>query len=359
MTTLLKANSQWERRSADERFSSIEAMHKQATRQREQAAVVSLLRACDLEVTAQDGQVRLLGRSGQQASLTNWSFGQIAQKARAPASYLRTLPAELAADCLQSGLKRPREEDDNSRGLRLLFNRDEDLTLRAVTSDQYARIWNSDVTSRLVELKQAGPWQEAPAAFDDSRGQYLSDRDMFSFFVDNNRRIFEKGPGGGLSRGFFAWNSEVGASSFGVMTFMYEYVCGNHRVWGAENVREVRVRHVGEASDRGFDELQLALMEYAEGSTKEDELKIKRAMRFQIGATKDEVLDAIFGLNVLSRKTIGAAYDLAVKREEWYGNPRSAWGMAGGVTEIARDLANADERVAMDRAATKVMELAW
>jgi excisionase family DNA binding protein len=42
--------------------------------------------------------------------------------------------------------------------------------------------------------------------------------------ADSNRRIFETLPGGGLSRGFFVWNSEVGAASFGIQTFFYEYV---------------------------------------------------------------------------------------------------------------------------------------
>jgi len=87
------------------------------------------------------------------------------------------------------------------------------------------RIWNSEITSRLCDLEARGPWQPAPAAFDGSRGLYMGDRDLFAFMVDSGRRIFEKLPGGGLSRGFFVWNSEVGAASFGIQTFFYEYVC--------------------------------------------------------------------------------------------------------------------------------------
>jgi hypothetical protein len=73
------------------------------------------------------------------------------------------------------------------------------------------------------------------------------------------------------------------------------------------------------------------------------------------------VLDAIFKLKVaaITKKIAGEAYDLAEKRVDWYGSPRSAWGYAGGLTEIARDMPNANDRHALDLAATKVMEMAF
>ena len=48
-----------------------------------------------------------------------------------------------------------------------------------------------------------------------------------------------------------------------------------------------------------------------------------------------------------------------VTREDWYGNPHSVWGVVGGMTEIARDLPNADDRLALESAAGKVMEIAF
>jgi hypothetical protein len=36
------------------------------------------------------------------------------------------------------------------------------------------------------------------------------------------------------------------------MTFLYEYVCGNHRVWGASNVVEVKIRHIGKCRREGL-----------------------------------------------------------------------------------------------------------
>jgi hypothetical protein len=72
------------------------------------------------------------------------------------------------------------------------------------------------------------------------------------------------------------------------------------------------------------------------------------------------VLDAVFKMvGNLSRKRIGEAYDLAEQRTAWYGNPNTAWGLAGGLTEIVRDLPNADERHLLDKAAGKVMEMSF
>ena len=75
----------------------------------------------------------------------------------------------------------------------------------------------------------------------ENAGLYASDRDVFMFLIDEDHPIEVRNER--LSRGLFIWNSEVGKSSFGLTTFLYRYVCGNHIVWGAENVKEIRIRH--------------------------------------------------------------------------------------------------------------------
>ena len=356
--TLTQANAQWERRPADERFGSLEAMHNAAMAFRT-SATVEEIKTTALRVAAQDNDLVLIGANGDGASLTNWSFSQLANRASAPAAYLKTLPATLAAECLNTGLSRA---GDDEKGAQLLLGNPSGKTIaRAVTSDKYSRIWNADITSRLLELEARGPWQPAPAAFDGSRGLYLGDRDMFAFLVDNERRIFEKGPGGGLSRGFFVSNSEVGDASFSLMTFFYEYVCGNHRVWGAQGIAEAKIIHIGhDQASKAFDMMQVEVKKYAEASAAEDELKVERCRKYQIGANKDSVLDAIFKLKApaITKTIAGKAYDLAEQRVDWYGSPRTAWGYAGGLTEIARDLPNASDRHQLDLAATRIMEMA-
>lgn len=357
MATLTMAHREWAVRAPDERFGSLVEMHERAVQQRERARASTMPRR-DLHVVERNGDVVLGSKTTKHvAALTHYSFGQIASQARAPAEYLRTLPSKLVCECLNDGFARA--EDERQAQLLLDVSPDKKIKLTAVTSEKYARIWNSDVTQRLVELEDRSEWRPAPAAFDGSRGLYLGDRDMFAFMVDNERRIFETKPGGGLGRGFFMWNAEGGGRSWGWMTFLYEFICGNHRVWGAQNIAEERIVHVGDADARSVENMHRFLAEYAQVSAHDDEERIRRAERFMLGKTADEVVDFLFSKR-LATKTLGRqAAELAEERRDWYGEPRSAWGVAGALTEVARDLPNADERTRMDRAAGQLMQMAF
>lgn len=378
MSVLMHASNQWANRPADERFSSLQALDEAVRQYRsisveaphvnlkslraavgysDESGKVSVLSPTDPRNLASQLEPVIVGASGVPAQFSHYSFGQFARRLGAPASYLRGLPAPLAVANLNNGIQTTEVGDDDN----LLFAQNGGLRLRATVSDKYTRIWNSDITSRLIALTEKSPeWQPAPAAFDGSRGLYASDADMFAFLVDNDRRIFETGPGGGLGRGFFVWNSEVGAASFGIMTFFYEYVCGNHRVWGASGVQELKIRHVGTADERAFSQLAVELKKYADSSSQDDELKVASMRRMELGGTKEEVLDRVFGLRTgLTQGLLANAYETAVKEEAKYGNPRSVWGFTGGLTQIARDMPNTADRVATDKAAGKIMQIAF
>ncbi len=355
------AHNQWISRPADERFGSLEALHEATTHHKAAAVEAVGVDLRKLTVAMRDFGDRMLepvliGETGKEARFTNHGFKQLATRIGAPANYLRTLPGELVTANFNYGLSHSDASDDA-----LLFAKNGELRLRAALSGSYRRIWNADITERLLSMTALYPqWQPAPAAFDGSRGLYASDEDMFAFLVDNNRRIFETGPAGGLSRGFMVSNSEVGTGSFVITTFMYEYVCGNHRVWGVSNQKELRIRHVGNADASAFDQLGVELTKYADGSAKDDEAAVTRMQTKVLASSKEELLDMVFGLRIngLSRRVIEQSYELAETREDWYGNPRSVWGLTGGMTEVARDLPNANDRVALERAAGKVMALA-
>lgn len=364
MTTLMNANAQWTSRPADQRYASLEELHAACVHHHDAAVEAPAVPLSSLRVEqAGERDIRLSGSAGVSAGFTHWSFGQVSRLVGAPADYVRNLPAPLAVECLNHGLatvddRRSRDEAT----VKLLFQQNGDLTLKGATGKSYCRIWDDDITERLLRLKQNGEgWQEAPAAYDGSRGQYASDCDMFSFLVDNDRRIFEHDPNGGLARGFFVSNSTVGAASFCVTTFLYEYICGNHIVWGAKGVQELRIRHVGNADDRAFAELTGELRKYADASASETEAKLLAAQKLVLGKDKDEVLDRVFGLNIsgLTRGQIGAGYDKAVERVDRYGDPRTAWALTNGLTEISQHLPNTNDRTKLDRAAGKVLTIAF
>lgn len=357
MTVLMDASYQWSSRTADERFSSVQDLHNAALGYKEGSYYDEQVNVANFRVKPDVENDRLLlVNNDDEYSLTNWSFGQLCRDADAPASYLSKLPVSLAATNLNHGL----EDSEKKTNMMLLKTQKQVDILRSMNSDRYDRIWNSDITRRLLEIEAEGIWRPAPAAFDGSRGLYLGDRSMFAFMVDNERRIFEKGPGGGLSRGFFLRNSEVGASAFAIMTFFYEYICGNHRVWGAQKIAEINIRHIGEANEKAFVGLEAELVRYAEASADEDEQRIEAMRTFKIGNNLDEVLDKVLSLRIvgLGKKMITNGFEVAKLHEDWYGDPRTVWGLAGGLTQIARDEPIADDRIALELASKRVMELA-
>lgn len=385
---LFKASNQWATRPADERFWDLQEMHDACKSYRRQAAT-STVRYSDLRVEADTGDIRLVGKTGVPAQLTHYAFGQLCQRVSAPASYLRNLPATLAAQNLNHGLKSRRDENDEAH---LLWHQNGGFLLRAALTERYKRIWNYEVCERLLPLSADG-WRAPPARPSgraDSRarpateadlldrrgflsvnvgdmiapaGLYASDHDMFAFLVNEERRI-EDGSDDGLARGFFVWNSEVGDSSFGMMTFLYKHVCGNHIVWDAQGVKEIRIPHVGAARAKSWRQVQATVRTYSDASVSDVEAKIKEAQTKELGGTKDEVLDALFGLArkkrvPLPRKTLDAAYDRADERSSEYGSPRSLWGIVNGLTEISQETEYADRRVDIDRAAGKLMTVAF
>lgn len=368
MTTLLAASRQWASRPADQRFSSLIDLHAAVTHHRDVAVEQKSVAIQNLRVTTsmdEKGVVHpVLGtnKSDETAKFTHFSFGSLARRLSSadqpvPASYLRTLPAGLASSNLNHAIRGAVETDKSDSTL--LFAQNGELVLRAITSDKYTRIWNEDVTSRLIRLVDERPeWQPAPEAFDGSRGLYASDKDMFAFLVDNDRRIFESLPGGGFGRGFFVSNSEVGDASFAITTFLYQYICGNHMVWGASGVRSIRVPHIGNADARAFKSLTIELSKFHDASVSDEEAKISAMRKMTLRGTKDEVLDRLMGLGI-TRNVGTQALSIAAASEDRYGNPESVFAIVSGITEIARDKVNADERVKLERAAGKVAQIAF
>jgi hypothetical protein len=215
---------------------------------------------------------------------------------------------------------------------------------------------------RVIALTNEHPcWQPAPKAFDGSRGLYASEQDMFLFLVDNDRRIFESDPNGGLGRGFFVENSEVGAGGFKITMFLYEAICGNHRVLGAQGIRQVNFKHVGTADERAFRAIDSTLVDYAQSSAGMIEAQIGGSKQREIAATEEEVVDAVYKMKLpgITKELCELSYKKAEERVDWYGNPRSFWGFTGGMTEIARDMPNASARTQIDRSAGKILQMAF
>lgn len=363
MTTIHSASHQWATRPADERFTSLEQMYD-ATKAYRDASVEKERNWSDLRVEAQGEDLSLIGKAGVPAKLSHYAFGQLANRIGAPAAYLRELPTTLAAQNLNFGLK------ERVTGVAsLLLQKAADgmsFVLRAATSDKYERIWDHEVVARLIDLsareslipgRTTMGGAENPDGLDmngeASRSLYASDHDMFAFLIGDKQIIDPVGQS--MYRGIIVANSEVGDRSLMVQSFLFRECCWNHNIFGAKNIVEVKLRHVGEIRSKWMT-AQAQIRRYLDSDTSLEQAKFSQ-LRAQIASTKDEVLDTLFGKRSLglSRKALEASFEAVVPEQD--GDPKTVWGFAQGVTRHSQTLPYADERFAMDRAAGRLMDL--
>lgn len=399
-TNLTAAHHEWSNRPADERFWSLAEMRAACVESAEASTVKAIglsrlhaiVRDDDLRLTASNEHATATG-----AALTHYAFGQLCSTVGAPASYLRGLPPHLAADLLNHGIERA-GRDTTPRQLLFRAPGGSDMpqaptapaTLRAMTSTSYDRIWNWEIIDRLAAPLESLGWRvpagRAPAGYrgptrpatnrDILPGQinisagdpiapsglYASDHDAFLLLVAADRAFTDEPSGGAFMRGVMIRNSEVGAAALSVTAFLMQTVCGNHIIWGARNVHEIRLRHVGrDTLGRAARAFELEMRRYHDESDRTDRAKIAAARKHVLGTTKEECLAAIAkyvaGHSLpLPRATIAQALDVAADHEDWYGNPRSLFAAVAGLTHVSQG-AYTDERAVIDRAAGRLLDM--
>lgn len=314
-----------------------------------------------------DGQdVTLAGPEGNAAKLTHYAFGQLAVRAGAPAGFLRSLPAPLAADVLADRMQARHNGNgaqDGREGASLLFHQNGGLVVRALTTTNYVRVWNHEVIARLIDLSArhglvpAKPTFRADWAEDRNEPSlYASDHDMFAFLMTPERAILDP-VGQGLYRGVIVQNSEVGDCSLKISGFWFRDICGNRIIWGAKELCEVRLTHVGQIRQR-WAHASVTVRRYLDESTGPDQARFQQ-ITVPIAGTKDEVLDQVFGKRLpgLTRSALDASFDAVVGSVD--GDPLSQWGLAQGITRHSQSLPYADERQVLDRAAGKLLQVAF
>jgi hypothetical protein len=346
----MTVNYQWANRPADQRFMDLGSLQAAVAARTDRSIAVSARPDQLVAIGTDEGQLFFDSPQGPLIP-TNWSFGQIASAAKAPASYLRKIPSPLTADCLNWGLRHG-ERDEN-----LLLLDKENHELRAVTSMSYGRIWDHEVVNGVIRINEeaGGAWKVPVASYqskDPGRATtlYASDRDVFIFLCDEQHLVEFNGEQ--LKRGFYVWNSETGSQTFGIATFLYRMVCDNRIIWGQENKQELRIRHSIGAPERFVREGAPALKAYAESSTEQVIAGIRKAKALEVGRTDNDVMDWIAkqGFTPSFSKRV---YETAMAEE---GRCASVWDVANGLTAVARGIQHTDTRVDLERRAGRIIE---
>ena len=343
----------------DERYASVQALYDAARARRlrteERTIETGALR---IEAVAPDA-LALSDASHRQAALTHWSFEQLAGIAAAPPKYLRTLPAAIASDAINYGLRRQRREQHQ-----LLVDRDEPWTVHAVTSPRYARVHHDELAGRVLDLMAQHPAWSLPLGYKDGvfgaervpSGAYLGDRDMFLFLVDGNRSLDDPTDRShaGMFRGFILRNSDVGAAALTLDLFLFRAVCANHLIWGFTHVAGFRRRHVGASIHEAWTESLQSVRDALDASLDDDRATLLRVTTQELGPTREDVLEAVTTRLDVSRKQAAEAYALAEAHEA---NPRSVWGYVQGLTRLSQRTPWQDGRFSLDQAASRLIAM--
>ena len=303
---------------------------------------------------------------------TNWSFGQLSQLAGAPAGYLKDLPAPIAADCIQWGLKYNRGKEL----IKVYGNQAQGGELRAATGPDYGRIFDWEILEPIKNLVDAsdGRWKvpgmmtgsrHGMAVYDpeipvtnDTTTLFASDRDVFVFLVDDRNPIevgkLANGEPDLMFRGFYAWNSETGSKTAGIAAMYLRGVCMNRNLWGVENFHEIKIRHTKFAPDRFAMEARPALQSFANGSTFSFVEGVQAAKAAKIASDDEERLEFLSKRAGLSGRMAKAAAARHLKEE---GRPvENVWDAAKAITAIARDVPHQDARIEVEKKAGALLD---
>lgn len=361
---------QWANRPDDQKFLSLSDLYNQVAVWADESRNLVVEPRRVTAVAQPDNGMEFMV-DGVAYTPNNYGFGSVARVANAPSAYLRNLPAPLAALNINYGLKSAKQDE---AAFYVRENPEGGNSLRAVTSPSYGRIFDRDVVAAVQVIAGNGtgdtPWK-VPGVIDwgtsmynphvditkETTTLYASDRDVFLFLVDDLHPVevgkLKDGSPDLLFRGFYIWNSEVGARSFGMACMYLRGVCQNRNLWGVEGFQQVVWRHTSNAPDRFITDAAPSLLAFTHSNSHKLVAGVKAAKGATIGANDEAVAEWLQGVG-FSRATTAAVMSQHLLEE---GEPiRSVWDAAQGITAFARQEPVQERRIALEQQAGRLLD---
>ncbi|MCC6149478.1 MAG: hypothetical protein IT461_04435 [Planctomycetes bacterium] len=344
----------------DCKFMSFAEMRRDADEQRKRSIEIQGSSA-DMLFATRDGQDYLaLGRDD--FALTNYAYKQLARNIGLPIETVARLKPETRVRVFNELWLVNRNEGRHEMQF-LAEKIDGNLHLRAVTGTRYTRLWDSEVLETIDSTLVKAGWVPAHPTFNydlnipvEQRPKALIRTDRYSFAFlftspDANAAADELG---GLRKGIMVWNSETSHKSFGWSQFVFREVCGNFLIWGMQDGKTKRTRHVGVVRE-AFQVFAQDCKELA-GELSEQEMdQLTKAKRIEY-AKDDEA--AIKRLNYSGVSLGSAKAGVEAAKLEVNGGDLSIWSVVNGLTFHAKELANEEDRTELCTAAGHVLNSA-
>jgi hypothetical protein len=348
---------QWYTRPDDQKFSSLEDLYVMLADRKARTHQVDTMMSHVKFIPAGD-DIIMVNKDGVHVAPTHWSFGQTCSMVGAHASYLRELPADIAVQCLNWGLKQRVEEKNRGLGLMVVDPRADNATgmpvLQAVTSQVYGRIWDAELAQASLEIVgQTNNRFYSPLDWGkEKRALFASDRDIHLLFIDGGSMVDGGGERDQLHRGFIIGNSEVGARAWYLATFVFRVVCGNFAIHGIEQAAFMKIRHTPGAPMKFVKEALPVITAYVNSSPKPLEHIVKKAKELMLPKPITEHINYFRHRGFAAHETQAAR--IRADREE--GGHETLWQMINGFTAVARDIKHADSKILLEQKAGKLLE---
>lgn len=370
-------NRYWATMPKDCRFDTIQELlaHKRAVQNQCREAIVPWSSLNIVEDAGTDN-LCIVGQTNNPALLTHWTTKQLANYANFPAEPLTKLSSRLAGKCLMEVLEKERPTGNAN----LLVRENGASEVRCVTTEVYQRLWDSDLTDMFEFLMERG-WMNPPAwpypscpeseiritqpheTFEGSlvkvgdkrapAGLYDTKSITLAFLIHPNSYI-RTPQGRTMWRGLMIQNSEVRASACKATGFLFDQVCGNHNLFGAQELFEFNFRHTGDIRSK-LVEAFTQLREFASKDMRGEQEIMDHAAKSLIHEDKTKITDVL-----TNRRSLGLSMKLAkdavtIADTGIYGDPRSPWAISQALTQLSQKSEYAADRAGLDRQATQVL----
>jgi hypothetical protein len=308
------------------------------------------------------------GDNGSQeyhTEMTDWSFASLTKFTGVRGAYgtLNALSAQTSADALNELLEKG-DARHRERVALVHLPQEGNPTTRAFYSPMYERVSDLEVFQHFHTLSEQFGYEPAgefagkrgglSPVRPEASGLYRGDRDSFGFIANERGKIDIDNSS--LYHAVMWGQSEVGFKTLWFMHCLYNFICGNHMIWGPKRVRTVKHKHTGGVRSV----LRQATSMFEDMDRERNESRIKteemfaKASTTQFAATR-ELIEKKLQTHKLTKKDAALSRSYLDHPSAYPKNPTSVWGVVQAVTLASQEKKFMDQKRAMDEVAGKLL----